>query len=237
MKKLLLLLLLAPNVSIGQFKYLPISNGEIVEHTYYALSYSEEHEQAEWVHYKLNSKMLKGITPRKDSFKPDRIVTTGSASLTDYKHSGYDRGHLVPAGDMKLSEESMSETFYLSNISPQIAVFNRGVWRKLESIIRSKAKETELYITTGGVLNSNDLTKIGENNVSVPKQFYKIIYDVKEQRMYGYLMPNKKLESVGDYAVSVDEIEALTGIDFYSELEDELENVLESDTRKIVLQN
>ena len=233
MKKLLLLLLFIPLVTFGQLKYLPKSNGEIVEHTHYTLSYFEEYEQAEWVHYKLNSKMLKGITPRRDGFKPDKLVSTGSASLADYKHSGYDRGHLVPAGDMKLSRESMSETFYLSNISPQIAAFNRGVWKKLERLIRSKAKETELYITAGGVLNSYELTKIGINNVSVPKQFYKIIYDVKEQKMYGYLMPNIKLESLGNYAVSVDEIEALTGIDFYSELEDELENVLESDTRNL----
>jgi len=228
MKNIFFIFFLIPYISLGQQKFLPQSKGEIVDHTYYSLSYAEEHEQAEWVHYKLNPTMLKGVTPRKDRFKSDTLVSTGSASLADYRNSGYDRGHLVPAGDMKLSKKSMNETFYLSNISPQIASFNRGIWNSLESLIRAKARETELYITAGGVLNSRELKKIGANNVSVPKQFYKIIYDPKKQKMYGFLIPNKKLESLDNYAVSVDEIEVLTGIDFYADLPDELENKLEA---------
>ena len=228
MKKLLLLLLIVPLVSYGQLRFLPKSQGELIEHTYYSLSYAEEHEQAEWVHYKLNSTMLKGRTPRKDSFKSDKLVSTKSAALTDYNYSGYDRGHLAPAGDMKLSETSMSESFYMSNMSPQKASFNRGLWKTLENQVRLKAKKSELYITTGGVLSSADLKKIGNNNVSVPDQFYKIIYDAKNQMMFAYLMENKKLESLERHVATVDSIEALTGIDFYHELDDELENKLES---------
>ena len=228
MKNTLFVFSLLPFISLGQLKFLPKSQGELINHTYYSLSYSEEHEQAEWVHYKLNETMLKGVVPRRDSFKSDKSVSTGSAVLADYKRSGYDRGHLVPAGDMKLSKKSMSETFYLSNIAPQYASFNRGIWKNLESRIRVNAKETELYITTGGVLNSEKRETIGTNNVTVPKQFYKIIYDAKRQLMYAFLMPNKKLNSIEKYAVSVDKIEALTGIDFYSDLVDELENKLES---------
>tara|TARA_B110000046_G_C12922508_1_gene367792 strand:+ start:320 stop:1027 length:708 start_codon:yes stop_codon:yes gene_type:complete len=228
MKKLLLLLLIAPLVSYGQLRFLPKSQGELIEHTYYSLSYAEEHEQAEWVHYKLNSTMLKGRTPRKDSFKSDKLVSTKSAALTDYNYSGYDRGHLAPAGDMKLSETSMSESFYMSNMSPQKASFNRGLWKTLENQVRLRAKKSELYITTGGVLSSADLKKIGNNNVSVPDQFYKIIYDAKNQMMFAYLMENKKLESLERHVATVDSIEALTGIDFYHELDDELENKLES---------
>ena len=228
MKKLLLLLLIVPLVSYGQLRFLPKSQGELIEHTYYSLSYAEEHEQAEWVHYKLNSTMLKGRTPRKDSFKSDKLVSTKSAALTDYNYSGYDRGHLAPAGDMKLSETSMSESFYMSNMSPQKASFNRGLWKTLENQVRLRAKKSELYITTGGVLSSADLKKIGNNNVSVPDQFYKIIYDAKNQMMFAYLMENKKLESLERHVATVDSIEALTGIDFYHELDDELENKLES---------
>ena len=227
MKKLLLLLLIVPLVSYGQLRFLPKSQGELIEHTYYSLSYAEEHEQAEWVHYKLNSTMLKGRTPRKDSFKSDKLVSTKSAALTDYNYSGYDRGHLAPAGDMKLSETSMSESFYMSNMSPQKASFNRGLWKTLENQVRLRAKKSELYITTGGVLSSADLKKIGNNNVSVPDQFYKIIYDAKNQMMFAYLMENKKLESLERHVATVDSIEALTGIDFYHELDDELENKLE----------
>ena len=228
MKKLLLLLLLVPMVSFGQLKFLPSSNGEVVEHTYYSLSYVEEHEQAEWVHYKLNSTMLKGEIPRKKNYTIDRKVSTGSAKTSDYTNSGFDRGHLVPAADMKMDFTSVKEAAYMSNISPQKPKFNNGVWSRLEKRIRLRAKKSELYITTGGVLSPADLKKIGKNNVSVPDQFYKIIYDVKNQKMFAYLMPNKKIESREKYVVTVDSIEALTGIDFYHELDDELEDKLES---------
>ena len=228
MKKLLLVLLLVPVVSFGQLKFLPSSNGEVVEHTYYSLSYLEEHEQAEWVHYKLNSSMLKGEIPRKKNYTLDRKVSTGSAKTSDYTNSGFDRGHLVPAADMKMDFTSVKEAAYMSNISPQKPKFNNGVWSRLEKRIRLRAKKSELYITTGGVLSPADLKKIGKNNVSVPDQFYKIIYDVKNQKMFAYLMPNKKIESREKYVVTVDAIEALTGIDFYHQLDDELENKLES---------
>ena len=228
MKKLPLLLLLAPMFLFGQLKFLPSSNGEVVEHTYYSLSYLEEHEQAEWVHYKLNSTMLKGEIPRKKNYTIDRKVSTGSAKTSDYTNSGFDRGHLVPAADMKMDFTSVKEAAYMSNISPQKPKFNNGVWSRLEKRIRLRAKKSELYITTGGVLSPADLKKIGKNNVSVPDQFYKIIYDVKNQKMFAYLMPNKKIESREKHVVTVDSIEALTGIDFYHELDDELEDKLES---------
>ena len=228
MKKLLLVLLLVPVVSFGQLKFLPSSNGEVVEHTYYSLSYLEEHEQAEWVHYKLNSSMLKGEIPRKKNYTLDRKVSTGSAKTSDYTNSGLDRGHLVPAADMKMDFTSVKEAAYMSNISPQKPKFNQGVWKKLEENARDLAKKTELYITTGGVLSSADLKKIGKNNLSVPDQFYKIIYDTKNQKMFAYLMPNKKIDSREKYVVTVDSIETLTGIDFYHQLDDELENKLES---------
>ena len=228
MKKLLLLLFLVPMVLLGQLKFLPSSNGEVVEHTYYSLSYVEEHEQAEWVHYKLNSTMLKGEIPRKKNYTIDRKVSTGSAKTSDYTNSGFDRGHLVPAADMKMDFTSVKEAAYMSNISPQKPKFNNGVWSRLEKRIRLRAKKSELYITTGGVLSPADLKKIGKNNVSVPDQFYKIIYDVKNQKMFAYLMPNKKIESREKHVVTVDSIEALTGIDFYHELDDELEDKLES---------
>tara|TARA_B100000767_G_C19778143_1_gene543987 strand:- start:11171 stop:11887 length:717 start_codon:yes stop_codon:yes gene_type:complete len=228
MKNLIIFLVLVPFISLAQIKLLPKSQGELLDHTYYSLSYLEDHEQAEWAHYRLNIAMLKGKIPRKNSFKSDELVSTKSATLADYKNSGYDRGHLVPAGDMKLSKKSMSESFYMSNISPQRASFNRGIWNTLENQVRLRAKRSELYVSTGGILNSKKLLRIGRNKVSVPDQFYKIIYDAKNQKMFAYLIPNKKLDSLEKYIVTVDLIEVLTGIDFYHELDDELENKLES---------
>jgi len=229
MKKLLLLALFIPFVCLGQLQFLPKSQGEIIEHTYYSLSYDEKHEQAEWVHYRLNSIMLKGKEKRENyRFKQDMTFLTKSVKYSDYTNFGYDRGHLAPFADMKMDSTSASESFYMSNISPQKPKFNQGVWKRLEKHVRSLAEKNELYITTGGVLNS-DLKRIGkENNISVPKQFYKIIYDAKNKKMTAYLMPNIKLDSFEKHAVTVDSIEVLTGIDFYPQLPDKLEEELES---------
>ena len=141
---------------------------------------------------------------------------------------GFEKGHLAPAADMKIDSVSVREAAYMSNISPQKKDFNGREWRKLENHVRSLAKKNEIYVTTAAVL-SCDLESIGQKNkVSVPKLFYKIIYDDKNKKMTAYLMPNKKLESFKNYRVTVDSIEILTGIDFYYELDDILEEKLES---------
>ena len=210
-------------------KYLPKSNGEIVKHSFYTLSYNETYEQANWVHYKLYPSFLMGKTPRKDSFKKDPLVSTQSASKNDYRGSGYDRGHLVPAGDMKYSSVAMLESFYMSNISPQNPSFNRGIWKRLESLVRGWGENFEIYITSAGVLDFNNLGKIGRNGVLIPHSFYKIIYAPNKNIMIGFLLSNNKhFGDLSSYAVTVDEIESLTGIDFYSDLPDNLEEELES---------
>tara|TARA_Y100000817_G_C16735064_1_gene489773 strand:- start:143 stop:865 length:723 start_codon:yes stop_codon:yes gene_type:complete len=207
-----------------------VAKGRIVEHTYFHLSYVEEHEQSEWVHYRLDSIMLKGKERRKDyTFRVDtKDSITSSSTNYNYKKYKYERGHLAPFADMKIDSRSASESFLMSNISPQLREFNGGEWKKLEEHVRSIAKENEIYVTTGGVL-SPDLISIGiKNKVSVPKLFYKIIYDPDNEKMIAYLMPNKKIESFKNYQVTVDLIENLTGIDFYPQLEDEKEEKLES---------
>ena len=235
----ILILLFIPFICFGQLKFLPKkSKGDcVVEHTYYSLSYVEKHEQAEWVHYKLNPKMVLTNEINRKKFKTDRnyyqdrTCKSKSAHKDDIKFSvdSLERGHLAPAADMKIDSISVREAAYMSNISPQKKDFNRREWYELEKHVRSLAKENELYITTGGVL-SCDLDSIGKKNkVSVPKLFYKIIYDDKNKRMTAYLMPNRKLHSsFENHIVTVDLIETLTGIDFYHQLEDELEEKLES---------
>lgn len=213
---------------IGQNYFQHSVNGEKVVHSNFRLSYLEDHEQAEWVYYKLDSLLNKGIVDRSDKFREDTSISTGSAKLSDYKSSGYDRGHLVPAGDMKSSYTAMSESFLMSNISPQNPSFNRGGWKKLESLVRVWADKHEIHIVTAGVLNS-ELDKIGRSGVSVPSYFYKIIYAPSESKMIGFLMPNTKINlGLEHYVESVDHIESLTGIDFFYDLEDGLENVLEA---------
>lgn len=207
------------------------SNDTIIKHLGYSLSYNETHEQANWVAYQLTSKETKKLFDRTDKFIPDPLISTKSASNEDYSHSGFDRGHLAPAGDMGWSEKSMSESFYFSNISPQVPAFNRGIWKKLEEQVRIWAVEnSELYIVTGPIL-SNNLQSIGRNNVSVPKYYFKVILDYKEPNIkaIGFIIENKaSKENLQKYVVSIDSVENLSKIDFYPNLPDDIETKLEN---------
>tara|TARA_B110000003_G_scaffold14751_1_gene14456 strand:+ start:300 stop:1247 length:948 start_codon:yes stop_codon:yes gene_type:complete len=218
-----------PFIGFGQTDLKPKSKGQLVNHSYFSLSYNESHEQSEWVYYLLTSYMINGNHQRTENFRTDNNIRTGSASKSDYYKSGYDRGHLAPAGDMKISSISMSESFLLSNISPQNPSFNRGGWKKLESQVRSWVlSEGEMYIVTGPILN-NQIESIGSNSVTVPSCFYKIIYSKSNDKMIGLVMPNKKINNDLKYYVkSIDYIEDLTGIDFFHQLDDVKEDELES---------
>jgi len=232
MKRLLFLqLIFLPVFLFGQCDLLPTSTThEIIKHTYYTLSFSKKDEQAEWVAYLLTRSMLTGQSERGNNFRPDPDVPNGSAQLSDYRKSGYDRGHLCPAGDMTFSDMAMSETFYLSNMSPQVPAFNRGIWKNLESLVREWAEEDDsIYIVTGGILSESKGT-IGIDKVTVPSRFYKVIYDLTgEKKMIAFILPNEKgMKPLKDYVVTVDSVQKVTGIDFFHCLPDSIQNRLKS---------
>ena len=211
--------------------YLPTSTtGEIVIHPYYSLSYSEEHEQAEWVAYKLTSNQVVNTRFKRPFFEKDTKVRTKSAHYKNYKDSGYDKGHLCPSADRKFSKEAHDGTFLMSNVSPQEHEFNSGLWNRLEQKTRFWANKYKgIYVVTGGILEAN-LPTIGAEKVSVPKQFYKIILDYTqpEVKAIAFLVPHQESnKALYTFATSIDIIEDLTGIDFFSELPDEIENQLE----------
>lgn len=198
----------------------------------YALGYSEYHEQALWVIYKLTAEEVMAKSVRRNNrFKSDFGIPTGSAAPDDYLNSGYDRGHLAPAADMAFSERTMSDSFYMSNISPQNPSFNRGIWAKLEAQIRLFAvTEKEVYVVTGAILPNEKTLTIGANRVTVPTHFFKVIYDLTQPRkMIGFILPNRAEKcQLKDFAVSVDEVENATGLDFFSLLPEEEQKELES---------
>ena len=231
MKNLSIIILFLNLIYSQDLKPKPIPGEQLVNHLGYSLSYNEHHEQANWVFYELTDNEVLGSVKRKDQFRSDPNVKTGSASLSDYKGSGFDRGHLVPAADMKWSAKSMSESFFMSNMSPQTPSFNRGIWKKLESKVREWAKENKsIYIVTGGVLKGS-LNTIGKNKVSVPKYYYKVILDYKKPEIkgIGFILPNVKgNKSIDSYKVSIDEVEKFTGIDFFYLLPDSIEEKIES---------
>ena len=209
---------------------------EIVRHDGYALRFRVDYKQADWVAYPLLPEEINGDTDREgSSFRPDPAVSTGSALPTDYTRSGYDRGHLAPAGDFKFSRRMMQETFFMSNISPQAPQFNRGIWKELEELVRQWAlRDDGLYVVTGPVLKPG-LPTIGRTNeVSVPGKFYKVILycNKPDVRMIGFLLNNEGSDgSLKQFVVPVDQIEQLTGIDFFPKIPDPLERELEGKGR------
>jgi endonuclease G len=211
--------------------YIPIPSKDIVRHTYYTLSYNEQYEQANWVYYSLTDSMvMHGGEERSGSFKIDKLISSGSAKSSDYTKSGYDRGHLCPAADMAFNPVAMNESFLMSNISPQTPDFNRGIWKELETTVRSWAKkEKDIDVVTGPVFKDNK-GQIGQDQVLVPGYFFKVIYDkTGDPKIIAFLFPNAKSDRpLTDFAITIDEVEKLTGYDFFSQLPDEIETKLES---------
>lgn len=198
--------------SMGSAQTLPqmsSDDNQIIRHNGFVVSFNETYEQANWVYYVLKPSDLVGDTKaeREDVFKADTHIPTGSATLDDYKKSGYDRGHLKPAGDEPLDQEQQDETFVMSNISPQEPSFNRGIWLKLENYVRTVAIESDsVIVITGGVLTP-DLKTIGINKVAVPKFFYKyiMIYKSDKVKVQAFIIPNKKSdEALSRYLVDLD---------------------------------
>lgn len=206
------------------------TTGVVVEHSYYTLSYNEPYEQAEWVAYQLKKQHLTRDQRKRPFFIEDPKVPTKSADWRNYKGSGFDRGHLCPAGDRRFSEQAYNETFYTSNISPQDRDFNAGVWNRLEMQVRDWARRyDELFVVTGGVLEPG-LQEIGEEDVDVPKYYYKIIArgrpDAPEILAFIFL-GRESTKPLREFTVSVDDIEKRTGIDFFEQLPDAVEAELE----------
>ena len=214
---------------------------------HYEICYRESYEQAEWSAYELRADMLVKNTNRTDDFRADPKISTGSSTPEDFKGTGYDRGHLTPAADMAFDKKAMSETFYMSNMSPQAAAFNRGIWQKLESEVRTWTKKFgKVYVVSGPVLekSASKYEKIGKSNVSIPQFYYKVILaplyadkedaanpaEAKDVAAIGFLLPNDacKGKKFWDFACTVDEVESRTGIDFYPLLDDATEKRAES---------
>lgn len=204
---------------------------QLLQYTNLNIAYSEHHEQAIWVCYLLTRNQLaEPVCKRSNYFKTDPNVYSKSSALSDYYKSGYDRGHLAPAADMLWSEVAMKESFYMSNMSPQNPQFNRGAWKKLEGRIRKVAVlEDSLIIITGPILHDS-LSTIGENEVSIPEQYYKIVIDISAPHLgaVAFLMPNRNTKlSLDKFVLSVDSLEVLVGMDFMTSLPDDLEEQLE----------
>ena len=219
---------------------------EVIHHKAMSLVYSEKHEQPKWVAHVISPDIRFGSEGRSNDFRPDSMVRTGTAVESDYflktmkpdstfvyDAFGYDRGHLAPSADFRWSAAALSESYLYSNMSPMLADFNRDSWAKMEDLFRAymyKNPNTRLYIVTGPVL-SEDLSKIPRavHNVTIPKKYFKVAMDLTNKKAIAFVMPNAKNDApLETFATSIDDVEALTGIDFFYQLEDGGEQALEA---------
>jgi len=218
----------------------------LIKHSAFTLSYNETHEQANWVMHMILTDVTAGNASRSNDFRVDSMVTTGSAAEQDYflktlkadsvsyKYDGfgYDRGHLAPSADFRWSKTALSESYFYSNMSPQLGDFNRFKWAELEGWMRSYVEEkgVNLYIITAPILNDN-LAKIERsvNGLSIPKQYIKVALDLENKRGIAFVMPNAEIKlPIEAFSISIDSAEVLLGYDFFAGLEDELENEIEA---------
>lgn len=198
----------------------------------YALGYDYSYRIARWASYRLTRASISGDAARRDRFRADPdLPKEHRAQVSDYRNSGYDRGHLAPSEAIDTSAEINLETFYLSNMAPQRPAFNRGIWRVLESWVRGWTETRgELYVVTGTIFAERP-RRIGENRIAVPSYFYKVIYDPRAQEVLAYLLPHRpdlRSDSLPRYQVTVDEIEARAGVDLLATLDQALEQAIEA---------
>ena len=208
--------------------------GQIIQRTGYTLAYDAKNKTPQWVAWELTDKETRGKEERTNDFQPDPEVIGTKVVTYDYSGSGYDRGHMAPAGDMKWSKQAMQESFYMTNICPQDHNLNTEDWNDLEMKSREWARRYgKVHIVCGPIYKGIRNEYIGEHRVKVPDAFFKVILidDARKPYALGFLFENKAGERpLKEYLVSVDEIERITGMDFFSVLPDNLEARLEAET-------
>lgn len=198
----------------------------------FKIGFNPEAHQPNFASWTLTPDKTDGPYSRKDAkFAQDPDVD-GCATLNDYRRSGFDRGHMVPAADMKWSAQAMADCHYLTNMCPQDNRLNGGAWASLENLERRWAnKFGRLIIVAGPVLSDRLSRTIGESKVLVPDRFFKVIIapDFEPAMGIGFIMPNGELEGgVQAATMSIDQVEAITGMDFFHNLPDNMENELEA---------
>jgi endonuclease G len=203
-------------------------SSSVLRKTLHALSYNPEHKLADWVFYGLGTEELRDCVPRSNYFRRDPELPLGdSAELADYKGSGYDRGHLKPAGDSRSDRTGMRESFFLSNITPQPPRFNQGIWNRLEVLVRAWAKRAAVWVVTGPVLKDS-LPTLGRSQISIPDAYYKVLLRQDLSAAVALALPTDAASPLNSYLLSIDDLEEWTGIDFFPSLSREQEARLES---------
>lgn len=208
-------------------------NEIVLRHLGYTVSYNKGLGNPNWVAWHLTADKVNGTAERKGiKFQEDPDISEPRVSTKDYVHSGYDRGHMCPAGDNKWSREAMVQSFYMTNVCPQNHNLNRGDWNEMEQQCRKWAtKYGDVYIVAGPIFYKKQNERIGDYGVAVPNAFFKVVLCMKgTPKAIGFLYKNGEgNRPKGDYVNSVDQVERITGIDFFPSLPDAIENKVEAE--------
>ena len=205
---------------------------KILKRSNYTISYNRNWNQPNWVAWELNKNETKGRNNRNEEFTADPdLAEAYQVESYDYSGSGYDRGHMCPAGDNHFDAKAMNESFYMSNICPQNHELNAGKWNDLEIACRKWANRyQQLFIVCGPIIDKRNGKRIGkEHEIIVPEKFFKVILitSTKPARAIGYIFENNGSDR--PYKVhSIDEVEKITGMDFFPNLPDKIEDLVES---------
>ncbi|MBV5339174.1 MAG: DNA/RNA non-specific endonuclease [Deltaproteobacteria bacterium] len=207
--------------------------GDLLCRKGYLLAHSQDNKTPFWVIEHLTADKAKAnVVQRYNKFQADPDLEQDKrATLSDYKNSGYDRGHMAPSADMKWDKDAMIECFYLSNMVPQVGKgMNQGIWAQLENNVRDWASTRErLFVITGPIFVNVEKKTIGKNQVAVPTHLYKIVFDPKTDEAIAFIMPNMALNTkdMPNYIVRIRDIEDLTGLDFLSTLDKQKQDSIE----------
>lgn len=207
------------------------SSEKVIHRKAYILSYNKETKLPNWVAWHLTANHSDGPVPRSNDYREDFDVPSPRATNEDYKNVAWTRGHMCPAGDNKWDERAMSETFLLTNMCPQTSSLNTGLWNRLEQSCRIwSQKYGDLFIVCGPVLLNKEHETIGANKVVVPEAFFKVILCLQgTPKAIGFIIRNNDGKKKRDQFVNtVDEVERITGIDFFPALPDDIENEVEA---------
>jgi endonuclease G, mitochondrial len=229
----------------SRFEFPLIKEGDkLIIYDNYALIYNVNHNLARWAAYSLTSDEINDVVDRKSHYKTDTLFSYPTAKSNDYKGSGYDRGHLVPARDMLFDNNASIEVNYITNITPQTPGFNRGIWRSLENDVRKWANMYDSVMVVCGPIIEKNLPKIGkENKISIPEKYFKalLVHNDTVTETIAFVIPNYKKkerfkETVFDYALTIDSLEVLTELDLWPMLPKRIESRVESEYNPVFWQ-
>ena len=198
----------------------------------YTTSYNVDTRTPNWVAWHLTANHTNGPAKRKGIiFQADEDIPAPRVDTYDYMRSGYDRGHMCPAGDNHWSQKAMEQSFLMTNICPQVPALNSGLWNTIEKQCRTWAQVYgDIYIVCGPIYFNQKHKTIGKNKIQVPEAFFKVVLRLKDEpKAIGFICRNAsaKGRKKTDYVNSVDEVERITGMDFFSQLPDDIEQQIE----------